>query len=202
MDDDLANSTQTTSGRSWLRDRVLPFAVFIGLIWLVFGLQLLCQLFGFDLARFGLHPRTLSGLTGVVTMPFLHGDLRHIVSNTTPLAILLGLLVVSRRRPLSIMVVLTVVTGIALWIVGRPDIHIGASGLVYALMGFLLVAGFMERRLVSMVVSLFVGVTYGAAIFGGLLPSEGVSWEGHLCGLLAGAALAWSRFGAVDRESK
>ncbi|MGI9418500.1 MAG: rhomboid family intramembrane serine protease, partial [Geminicoccaceae bacterium] len=73
---------------------------------------------------------------------------------------------------------------------------IGASGLIYALMGFLIAAGLLERRFVPAAVALFVGVTYGFSIISGILPGQpGVSWEGHLLGLIAGAALAWTRFG-------
>lgn len=132
------------------------------------------------------------GLTGIVTMPFLHGSFAHLLSNTLPLIILLGLMLVSRPRPWSTMILLTLVSGVALWLFGRPALHIGASGLIYALMGFLIAAGVLERRLVPAAVALFVGLTYGMSIIGGIMPwQQGVSWEGHLFGLLAGALVAW-----------
>ena len=135
-------------------------------------------------------------------MPFLHGNFGHLISNTLPLIILLGLMVLSRSRPWSTMVLLTLISGVVLWLFGRPALHIGASGLIYALMGFLIAAGLLERRLVPAVVALFVGLTYGASIIGGILPGQqGVSWEGHLLGLLAGAALAWTRFGPSPRRT-
>jgi membrane associated rhomboid family serine protease len=100
--------------------------------------------------------------------------------------------VISRPRPWSTLIILTLLSGLALWLLGRPALHIGASGLIYALMGFLITAGVLERRLSSALVALFVGLTYGWALIGGILPgAPGVSWEGHLLGLLAGAALAW-----------
>ncbi|MEM7045792.1 MAG: rhomboid family intramembrane serine protease, partial [Pseudomonadota bacterium] len=148
------------------------------------------------LEKLGLVPRSLVGLIGIVTMPFLHGSFGHLLSNSLPLVILLGLMVLSRPRPWSTLVLLTLISGAALWLLGRPAIHIGASGLIYALMGFLIGAGVLERRLVPALVALFVGVTYGFSIIGGILPGQpGVSWEGHLFGLIAGAALAWTRFG-------
>ncbi len=180
-----AGSTTNAS----LQDRILPIAVFIGAIWLVFVLDIFLPL-----EKLGLFPRSFFGLAGIVTMPFLHGNFGHLLSNTVPLAILLGLMVISRPRPWSTMIILTVISGVALWLFGRSALHIGASGLIYALMGFLIAAGIFERRLVSALIALFVGITYGASIIGGVLPAPGVSWEGHLFGLLAGAALAWTRF--------
>ena len=92
------------------------------------------------------------------------------------------------------MILLTLISGVALWLFGRPALHIGASGLIYALMGFLIAAGILERRLVPAAVALFVGVTYGMSIISGIMPWQpGVSWEGHLFGLLAGGTLAWTR---------
>ncbi len=174
-----------------LQERLLPIAVLVGAIWAVFILDLFLPL-----EQLGLVPRSLGGLFGIATMPFLHGSFGHILSNTITLVILLGLMVASRPQPWSTIVILTVISGIALWLFGRNALHIGASGLIYALMGYLIAAGLLERRLISALVALFVGVTYGTAIIGGILPgASGISWEGHLFGLLAGAALAWVRFG-------
>ncbi len=174
-----------------LIDRARPIVIIVGLVWVVFLLDLVLPL-----ERLGLVPRSFSGLTGIVTMPFLHGSFGHLIANSLPLAILLGLMVLSRPRPWSTIALLTVLSGVALWLLGRPALHIGASGLIYAMMGFLIAAGVLERRLVPALAALFVGIVYGASIIGGILPGQpGVSWEGHLFGLLAGAALAWTRFG-------
>lgn len=180
-----------------LEDLILPIAIFIGAIWVVFVLDIFLPL-----EKLGLYPRSVFGLAGIATMPFLHGSFGHLLSNTIPLAILVGLMVVSRPHPWSTMVLLTVISGVALWLFGRSNWHIGASGLIYALMGYLIATGILERRLISAAVALFVGVTYGASILGGILPgTPGVSWEGHLFGLLAGAALAWTRFGPTSRSA-
>jgi len=154
------------------------------------------------LEQLGLVPRSLTGLLGIVAMPFLHGNFGHLSSNTLPLTVLLGLMVLSRPRPWSTLIILTLISGVALWLFGRPALHIGASGLIYALMGFLIAAGILERRLISAAVALVVGLTYGMSIIGGILPWQpGVSWEGHLFGLIAGAALAWTRFGPGRRTT-
>ncbi|MGI9485042.1 MAG: rhomboid family intramembrane serine protease [Geminicoccaceae bacterium] len=183
------------TGAPTLIDRARPIVIFVGVIWIVYLFDLVLPL-----EQLGLVPRTFFGLTGIVTMPFLHGSFAHLFSNTLPLIILLGLMVLSRPRPWSTMILLTLISGVALWLFGRPALHIGASGLIYALMGFLIAAGMLERRLVPAAVALFVGVTYGMSIIGSILPGQsGVSWEGHLFGLLAGAGLAWTRFGPGRR---
>jgi len=174
-----------------LLDRVRPIIVIIGAIWAVFLLDLILPL-----EQLGLVPRSFLGLTGIITMPFLHGNFGHLIGNSLPLVILLGLMVISRPRPWSAVILLTLISGAALWLLGRPALHIGASGLIYALMGFLIGVGILERRLISAAVALFVGLTYGMSIIGGIMPGQpGVSWEGHLFGLFAGAALAWTRIG-------
>lgn len=177
------------SGQLSLIERARPIIIFVAVIWGVFLLDLILPL-----ERLGLVPRSLTGLLGIVTMPFLHGSFAHLIGNTLPLIILLGLMVISRPRPWSTMIILTLLSGAAVWLLGRPALHIGASALIYALMGFLIAAGILERRLLPAAVALFVGFTYGFSILGGIMPGQaGVSWEGHLFGLLAGAAVAWSR---------
>lgn len=179
------------SGVPTLMDRARPIIIFVGAIWAVYLFDLILPL-----EQLGLVPRSFIGLAGIVTMPFLHGSFAHLISNTLPLIILLGLMVLSRPRPWSTLILLILISGVALWLFGRPALHIGASGLIYALMGFLIAAGALERQLVPAAVALFVGVTYGMSILGGILPGQpGVSWEGHLFGLLAGAGLAWTCFG-------
>lgn len=178
-----------------LIDRARPIVILLGLIWIVFILDLVLPL-----ERLGLVPRSFFGLTGIVTMPFLHGSFAHLLANSVPLAVLLGLMVLSRPHPWSTLALLTLLSGLALWLLGRPALHIGASGLIYALMGYLIATGLLERRLLSAAVALVVGLTYGLSIIGGIMPFQrGVSWEGHLFGLLAGAALAWTRYGPERR---
>jgi membrane associated rhomboid family serine protease len=171
-----------------IKQELLLIALFIGLIWFVFVLDRILPL-----EVLGLVPRTMSGLTGIVTMPFLHQDLAHIMGNTPPLAVLLALLAGSRGNSKVIVLALIVLGGVLLWLFGRGNaLHIGASGLVFALVSFLIAAGIFERRITSLVVSVLVGFFYGTTLLMGVLPGQqGVSWDGHLLGGVAGVVIAW-----------
>lgn len=174
---------------------VKGIALFVGLIWLVFVLDRFLPL-----ENFGLIPRTLGGLAGIVTLPFLHGDWGHIVGNTVPLVVLLLLLAGSRANSIDIVVLISVLAGIGLWIFGREAIHIGASVLVFGLAGFLVCAGFFEKRLLPSIIAIGVAVVYGSTLMYGVLPTQsGVSWEGHLIGALSGGAIAYYIAGDLDR---
>lgn len=159
---------------------------FIGVIWLVFLADRLLPL-----EQLGLVPRTLHGLVGIVAMPFLHGDLSHLLGNTLPLTVTLLLLAGSRASSGIIVLLITLLSGALLWVFGRTALHIGASGLVFGLIGFHLFAGVFEKRIQSVVISLVVGALYTTTLVRGVLPLQsGVSWDGHLCGAVAGIAVA------------
>jgi membrane associated rhomboid family serine protease len=126
-------------------------------------------------------------------MPFLHANLHHIVSNTVPLLVLLALLAGSKARSWMIVVYVTLLGGLLLWLFGRTADHIGASGLIFGLVAFLIVSGLLERRPVPLLVSAIVGFLYGGTLFWNVLPQAGshVSWDGHLCGAIAGGIVAY-----------
>ncbi len=178
-----------------LRRDLTGIALFVGVIWLVFILDRFLPL-----ENFGMRPRSLGGLAGIVTLPFLHANLQHILSNTVPLVVLLGLLAGSRANSIDIVVFISMVAGVLLWLFGRDAIHIGASVLVFGLIGFLVCAGFFEKRLLSALIAIGVAVVYGSTLFFGVLPLQrGVSWEGHLFGALAGGVIAYYIAGDLAR---
>lgn len=166
---------------------------FVAAIWAVFVIDWVIP---GSFNGLGLAPRSLSGLIGIVTMPFLHGDWAHILGNTIPLTILLCLLAGSRANSYKIVPAIVFLGGALLWIFGRgTSIHVGASGLIYGLIAFLIVAGFLERRIGAIFIALFVGFTYGATLLGGILPitvEQNVSWDGHLTGAIAGGIVAYA----------
>ena len=154
----------------------------------------------YDLNQYGVVPRTLEGLRGVPLGPFLHGGFGHLLSNTGPLLILGGLVAMRGHTSfLGVTAFIVIVGGLGLWCVGRPwpwddiqnVVHVGASGLVFGYFGYLVARGWYERSFLSIIVALLVILVFGSGIFLGLLPSGSyISWEGHLCGLLAGVLIA------------
>ena len=170
-----------------IRQELRGILFFIAAIWIVFLVDLLLPL-----EQLGLIPRTVSGLPGIVASPFLHADLSHIISNTVPLLVLLMLLAGSRSDSRVVVFSIILVGGGLLWVFGRSVLHIGASGLVFGLITFLLVSGVLERRWPALLAAFFVGLLYGGMLLTGLSPFQrGISWDGHLFGALAGIAMAW-----------
>ncbi len=162
---------------------------FVAILW---GVYLLDWVVPGRFADWGLVPRTLWGLVGIPLSPFLHAGLGHLLSNTIPLFILLVLLAGSRARSWETVAEIVLLGGGLLWLVGRPAVHVGASGLIYGLIAFLIVSGFREKRLVPLLVAILVGFLYGTTLLWGILPTVGsqISWDGHLCGAIAGGLLA------------
>lgn len=165
---------------------------FVAAIWAVFLLE-----FALPLTEFGVTPRRLTGLIGIVAMPFLHLNLQHIASNTPPLFVLLLLLSGTNVRSWRVVVELVLLGGSLLWLFGRPATHIGASGLIFSLIAFLIISGIRLRRLVPLIVSIVVACVYGGVLLRGVVPElhSATSWDGHLCGAVAGGILAlwWTR---------
>ena len=175
-----------------LKKNLLSVLAFVGFIWAVYLINLPLALAEFNLNRFGLEPRTLHGLIGIFTMPFLHDGLNHVLGNTVPLVVLLLMLAFTRPNPKRVIICLTVMSGTMLWVLGRHKTHVGASGLIYALAAYLMATGIYERKVVSAITAVLVGVLYGGTLFWGLLPiaAEHVSWEGHLLGAVSGGLFA------------
>jgi membrane associated rhomboid family serine protease len=186
----MANAAHT------IREELTGIGVFIAAIWSVFALSFVFP----SLDQYGVVPRTVGGLVGIVAAPFLHANLGHIVSNTVPLFILLVLLAGSKAQSWAIVVEIVLLGGFLLWLFGRSADHIGASGLIFGLIAFLLVSGFLEKRFIPLLVSLAVGFLYGWTLLWGVTPRLGssISWDGHLWSAVAGAIVAY----ALTKEEK
>jgi membrane associated rhomboid family serine protease len=169
---------------------------FIAALWLIELADLL--LFRRSLDGLGIRPRDLDSLWSILAAPFLHGGLDHLLANTVPL-LGLGWLVLLRGLGtfLAVSALAVLLGGFGVWLLGPPNtIHIGASGLVFGLLGYLLARGFFERRFASILLSVAVGLVYGGALWGLLPGQRGISWQGHLFGFLAGVLAAWLLAGA------
>ncbi len=144
----------------------------------------------------GLRPRNLSSLLpGLIFAPFLHGSFGHLASNTLSLVVLAWLVIISGWRQFWVTSVVVVLgSGLGTWLFGQANsVHIGASGLVFGYLGFLMSHGILQRSIVWILVAVGVGAVYGSMIWGVLPMEEGISWEGHLFGFLAGIFAAWAQ---------
>lgn len=174
-----------------VQEELTGILTLIGAIWAVYIVSWVFP--GLKLRHCGLDPRDLDGLVGIVTMPFLHGSLGHVISNTVPLLVLLALLAGSRANSWSIVIGIALLGGALLWAFAfQGDAnHIGASGLVCGLTTFLILSGFLERRLIPLLVSVLVLFLYGTSLLLAMAPTKGISWDGHLYGAVAGALVAY-----------
>lgn len=145
------------------------------------------------ITQFGIIPRTTRGLIGVFTSPFLHGGIWHLFSNTIPLIVLLTVLnYFYPKKTINVVVFTILCGGILVWLFARQANHIGASGLIYGLVAFLITNGFLEKKFISILVSIIIAIVYGGLIWG-IVPSlqSHISWEGHLFGAVSGIVIAF-----------
>lgn len=163
--------------------------IFVLVFWIISGLSYL----GINFVQFGIYPRTLRGLVGIVTAPFVHGDLQHLMANTIPFFVLSFLLFFFyKRRAGTFLFLIWITSGLLTWCIGRESWHIGVSGVIYGLVTFLVVGGIMSRNWKLILLSIIVGVGYSGLIFGVFPQDTNISWEGHLSGAIAGIFWAYA----------
>ena len=161
--------------------------IFTALLWLIFGID---HLLGLDLTRYSLEPRNVKALYGILTFPLLHGSLEHIASNTISIFVLLT--AVRYFFPAlftKVFIVSFLIPGVLTWIIGRPSLHLGASGMIYALAAFLFVSGVVRSNRYLLALSLLVVFLYGNMVWYVFPIEDGISWEGHLSGAVTGFIL-------------
>lgn len=174
-----------------LKTQAVILGSFVGLMWLIFFVNGI--FFGGRLALWGIRPHSVMGLRGIIFAPFLHGSLLHLISNTLPF-LTLGWLVMWRetRDFWPVTLITWVVSGLGTWLTGSPtSIHIGASGLVFGYLGYLILRGYFDRSIPAIAFSIIVILLYGGMLWGILPLSYGVSWQGHLFGLVGGGIAAY-----------
>ncbi len=188
----MASSSVARTSRSVVRTAKLQVATLgtaVGAFWTTFVVN---TMLGGALTQFGVVPRTLSGLRGIIFAPFLHGNLAHLISNTLPF-LALGWMVMLRdsRHFIPVTLYSMLGAGLGAWLLGAPgSVHIGASGVVMGYLGFLLLAGVYKRSFGSIALSLITAGLWGGLVMG-IAPSQpGVSWQAHLGGFIGGILAA------------
>ena len=159
------------------------------MVLLGWGIELLDSLLLADsLQAHGIRPRSVSGLQGIVFAPFLHGGFLHLAANTVPFVVLGWVVLLSGYgRFFAVTLIAALIGGIGTWLVGGGGTnHIGASGVVFGYLGYLLFAGVYQRSLRTILTSVVIGLSYGGMVLGVLPGVPGISWEGHLFGFLGG----------------
>ncbi len=168
--------------------------IVIGVIGLIWVIHFINPIFPMEFRAYGIRPRLMSGLWGIPLAPFLHGDIGHLMANTGALACLLMIsLSLSRQLTVMAVVLITLLGGFLVWGCGTYGTnHIGASGVIFGLLGFLLFAGIFRKDFKSLILSIIVFFLYGGILLSLLVPKTGISWAGHFWGFVAGVFAAWT----------
>lgn len=176
--------------------------VILVLLAVMWAMEIIDLLPGTPFDSWGVRPRSLEQWWGVLAHPFLHGGFGHLIGNSTALLLLGPLVALGGMRRLLVVTVLSVLgSGVLIWLIGAgTSVHIGASGVVFGFIGYLLSYGLAARRPLWIVAGVLVGLLYGGSIIVGILPTDQFSWEGHLGGLIGGviAAIALRNYSRDD----
>ncbi len=167
--------------------------LFIVAIWIIVRLWESCV---GSLAEYGIVPRSISGLWGILFAPFLHGNWGHLFSNALPFIVLCALLLFfyPRRFALLSLCIISIFSGLLLWVIGQPGVHIGASGVIYGLASTLVFMGIFHLNIRLTLISIVIVILYGYFIYG-LYPNRtGISWDGHLSGAIIGFIWAYCSY--------
>ncbi|MBR7066913.1 MAG: rhomboid family intramembrane serine protease [Bacteroidales bacterium] len=186
----LQSSSTHSNERKRVRYSFLVPIVFVALLWVV---RLVEHLDGNSFAHWGVLPRQLSGLVGVLTAPFIHSGYNHLISNSIPLVVLgAGMLYFYRDLAYKVMAVVWLLGGLLVWVGARDSFHIGASGLIYGMAAFLFFSGIIRADTRLMAISMLVVFLYGGMVWGVLPIYPKISWEYHLYSAMCGALCAYA----------
>jgi membrane associated rhomboid family serine protease len=171
------------------RSALLILFALVALMWMV---EVVDVALDHRLDRYGIEPRDVDGLEGVVAAPFLHVGFGHLLANTIPFVVMGAVIALEgARRLVAVTVIVALVSGLGTWLVAAEGtIHVGASGIVFGFATYLIARGIFNRRGGELAVGALVVLVWGGALLGGLEPQRGISWQGHLFGAIGGIVAA------------
>lgn len=184
-------STETTSMSATLKRQATILGTLVAIMWVTFFATVATH---GALLSLGVIPRNLIGLRGILFAPFLHGSFAHLLANSIPFAIM-GWFVMLRdsRHFVPVTAAAMLGSGLLAWLIGAPgSVHVGASGVIFGYLGFLLLSGWYARSVGSILLSLLVAFMFGGLVFGVFPGQVGISWQAHLGGFIGGVLAARS----------
>lgn len=176
------------TGSPAVRGVVLVLAM-VAVMWIV---ELVDRIADGRLDAYGIAPRDVDGLDGVVFAPFLHAGWDHLIGNTIPFLVLgLAIALGGIARVATVTVIVALVGGLGTWLVApEHTVHIGASGIVFGFAAYLVARGVYSRSVPQIGIGLVVLAVWGTTLLRGLVPEDGISWQGHLFGAVGGVLAA------------
>jgi membrane associated rhomboid family serine protease len=178
-----------SSKRVAREEGIALLAATVALMW---GVQLINSLDSYKLDQDGLYPHNVDRLWGIVTTSFLHASWSHLIGNTIPFVFMGVLIALSgARRFAAVTLIVIVLGGLGTWLISPTGVPVvGASGVVFGYATFLLTRGFFNHSVTEVLAGVVVGAVFGSALLASLVPHGNVSWQGHLCGGIAGVIAA------------
>jgi membrane associated rhomboid family serine protease len=163
---------------------------FVFIIWIV---ELVNLFMNHNLVIFGIYPRKLDGLIGILISPIIHGSITHTISNTLPLFFLSGFMVlIQKNRFMLVNFLIVICSGVLIWLFARNSYHVGSSGLIFGYFGAIIMHAYIKRNFLSIFILILILLSYGSTILFGLLPlNQFISYESHLFGLISGLVVVY-----------
>ena len=163
--------------------------VVIAFLWLIYWIEIR---FDYNFNEFGILPRDLKGLRGILFSPFIHSTASHLFNNSIPFfVLLLSLLTFYREISFRVLTYGIFFSGLFTWVIGRESYHIGASGIIYLLFSFIFFSGIIRKHYRLIAMSLIIIFLYGSMIWYVFPTEDRISWEGHLTGFIVGILLSF-----------
>jgi membrane associated rhomboid family serine protease len=180
---------------------VRGFALVAGMAAVMWVVEVADQIADGRLDAYGIEPRDVDGLDGVIFAPFLHAGFDHLIGNTIPF-VLLGFAIAlgGVARVAIVTVIVALVGGLGTWLVAPANtVHIGASGIVFGYAAYLVARGVYSRSAMQIGLGVVVLAVWGTTLLRGLVPEDGISWQGHLFGAIGGVLAARLLHGRAER---